>query len=183
MAGITTWISGTSTKLRTKLTGMAKLTAVPRTPLTTTPITLPFMSSSGPPELPGLTAASVCTRLELAVFHAQSGDPAHVHADGGIFTLLESQRSAEGKPGGHDFRRLVEPLAGAQRQGGQRSLVIDLEQSEVEFLVGAHDPGGNYLFVLEPWVQNEFDLTVNADNVLVGKKVAAVVDAKGRSLA
>ena len=40
------------------LTGMAKLTPLPRMPATTTPTTLPFLSRTGPPELPGLRTAS-----------------------------------------------------------------------------------------------------------------------------
>ena len=84
-----------------------------------TPITSPRLSTSGPPELPGLRAASVWMMLSISRPRARAERPAEGADDAGGHRVLEAVRVADGdrelaRPG---WRRVAELDARQVRRG------------------------------------------------------------------
>ena len=139
------------------------------------PITAPERSISGPPELPWLIAASVCSALLIAkLFGAEiwrwiGGDDARGQR------AVEPERVADGDDGVADLD--ARGVTERQRVQGARG-EVDLEDGEVGRGVRADDPRAHVVAVRE----RDAHALLALDHVLVGQDVAGGVEHDPRSL-
>ena len=95
------------------------------------PITWPVMSTSGPPEFPGLMAASVCRKC----WNCRPTSAAIRRADDSRgHRGLQAKRAADGQ---HPIAHL-HAVGIAQLHGRQLAVHVDLDDRQVGFLVLAH---------------------------------------------
>ena len=133
-----------------------------------TPITWPSSSSSGPPELPGLSAASVWIAPPSSEPSGACSVRSRRRHDAGGQRVVEAVGVADrvGVVADLDLVRV------AERERLQ-AVGVDLEQREVVRRVGADDLGGELLAV---GADLDRDLLGAVDDVLVRDDQAAVVD-------
>jgi hypothetical protein len=132
-----------------------------------TPTTRPAVSTSGPPELPGLIAASVWTATCRAAV-SEPGLPVGRAHDPRGDRAAQAQRRPDGQ------HRFVDPQVGggAQRRRSREPCSRCAENGHVGRRVGADDLGRDPATVR----QHELDLPTGRDDVRVRDHVAAVVD-------
>ena len=154
-----------------RLIGMAKPIEPLRAAIVLTPTTWPPMSTSGPPEFPGFTAASVWMKSNPGAGRLERRAlPAH---DPERHGLLEPERVPERQ---HELPDR-EPLRVAEGQHRQRLGGVDLDQGQVDAPVPADDGAG------EPPARGEphLDARRALDDVGVGHDVAGGVDEEARA--
>ena len=154
-----------------RLIGMANPIEPLRAAIVLTPTTCPPMSTSGPPELPGFTAASVWMKSNPGADGLERRAlPAH---DPERHGLLEPERVAERE---HELPDR-EPLGVAEREHRQRLGGVHLDQGQVHAPVPADDGAG------EPPARGEphLDRRRALDDVGVGHDVAARVNDEARA--
>ena len=132
------------------------------------PITSPRMSSSGPPLLPGLIAASVCMKsLQLMI----RADVAAFGADdaGGDGRFETERRADRNRPIAH-----FDGLGIADLRGHQVFLIVlQLEDGEIGFRVGADQLGGVLGGVV---VEFHLDPAGVLHHMKVGEDIAVAID-------
>ena len=115
------------------------------------PTTWPAMSTSGPPELPGLMAASVWMKLlELVLGNAVGAGFVDGAVLGGDDAGGDGLREAEGAADGEHPVADLCAVGVAELDGGQRLLGVDLDDGDVGVLVDADDRGGTTLVAGPP---------------------------------
>ena len=153
----------------TSSTGMAKpMPWAPARMATLTPTSSPSMLSSGPPELPGLIAASVwiSALYDISLFSVTSRCNGADDADGdGVLVAV-------GVADGDDRLADHQVVGGAQRHDGQRLGGVDLDEGQVGLGVAGDDAGRVHGAVGQADAQRVHVL----DDVVVGDDVAARVD-------
>jgi hypothetical protein len=135
------------------------------------PIRLPPLSTSAPPELPGLIAASLDEVLEgvdAQVRAAEPADDAHRHR------LADAEGVADGE---HQVAH-VHALEPAEGDGGQ-VLQLDLQHRQVALRVHPDQLG----LGLPPVVERHLDVVRGFDHVMVGEDVALRADDHARAQA
>src|SRR3954469_16848854 len=129
-----------------------------------TPGTQPWRSTSGPPELPGLMDASVCT-----IGRVPPG--ARGAVDGADDACGDGTGQAERRTDGDDGLSDLEGPAGAELGGGGGA-AVDAQHGDVLVLVAADDACADPAIVGE----HEGHLGGAVDDVLVGDHVTGAVD-------
>ena len=158
--------------------GMAKpIPLLPEAMAVLMPMTLPSASRSGPPELPGLMAASVWMRLLSGSIGAVGRDrPAgRGHDAAGDRVGVGAERAAD-----RDDQLADLEGVGLAEGRGRQVRPVDLDDGEVGQGVDAVDGAGEDAAVLEL----DIELVAALDDVLVGQDPAvAVVDDAGADAA
>ena len=143
-----------------------------------TPMTSPFMFSSGPPELPGLMAASVwmkCWNWPLA-----PGSMVRFLAE--MMPAVTVCDSAKGLPMASTQSPTCGRVGVAQLHGRQRSAGVDLDHCQIGGLVDA-DHARRTALVLVVGIGRELDVDLVGllDHVIVGDDVALGIDDEARA--
>ena len=105
------------------------------------PTTLPSMSTSGPPELPGLIAASVwiAGNVSVALGSLAAVRRGHRAVERRDDALRHGALEAERRADRDDLLADLEVIGAAERRRGQAALAVGLDDGEVGLGVGADD--------------------------------------------
>ena len=128
-----------------------------------TPITSPAEETSGPPELPGLSAASVCTTSSI-MRPVETQRAPERRDDAGGHGGVETERIADGDGdlAALQLARVAEP------GGGQMHRLLDAHQREVGVGIVAEHAGGE----LAAFERRQRDRAGAVDDVAVGEREA-----------
>ena len=177
-----------STTCLTSLTGIAKPRPLALSdndlPAVLMPITSEFMLISGPPELPWLIDASVCTASMTVSVSEPSPDSGTGRCSALMMPCVTVLRSPSGAPAAITSSPTLH-LVGVAEPGHRQVVdVVDLEHGQVGLGVAADEVGGHFLAVVEHHRRLELAGVVGGlgDDVVVGDDVAAAVDDDARAL-
>ena len=135
--------SSPSTKLAVLAATAKQMPCAPMITAVFTPTTSPCDDTSGPPELPGLSAASVWITSSISRPVRERKRAAERRDDAGGHRRFEAERIADG-----DHQLAALKLLGiAERRGRQGHRLVDADQRQIGVGIVADEPRGEVLAV------------------------------------